>query len=109
MSTVDASVRDDRSRQRLLIEQDGATAQLVYDTEPGRLILLHTEVPDSLSGQGIGARLVAAAVGRARADGLTIVPWCPFTRRWLRDHPEATTDVDIDWRTLPPASATEIR
>ena len=37
------------------------------------------------------------AVDRAAAEGLTIVPTCPFARRWLGEHPDAIGDVTIDW------------
>ena len=39
------NVRDDAEHNRFLVDLDGDPAQLVYDTEPGRLILVHTEVP----------------------------------------------------------------
>jgi hypothetical protein len=66
--------------------------------------LVHTEVPDGLSGQGIGGRLVAAAVERALGESLTLVPVCPYARRWLEDHPDDVAGVSIDWR---PAQAGE--
>jgi uncharacterized protein len=100
-----ATVRDDRERQRFVIVQDGAEAYLTYTTEPGRLILVHTEVPDALSGHGFGGDLVSAAVQRAHADGLTLVPWCPFARRLLRRHPEVAGGVPVDWKTPAPHQA----
>jgi predicted GNAT family acetyltransferase len=75
---------------------------LIHRRHGARLILFHTEVPDSLTGRGIGARLVRAALSYARAEQLTVVPWCPFARQWLNDHPGETEDVPIDWDTLPP-------
>jgi predicted GNAT family acetyltransferase len=97
-------VDDDKAHHRLVIEQDGSLAELVYLEEPGRLILVHTEVPDALAGRGVGARLVQAAVARAEKDQATVVPWCPFARRWLRDHPDVADRVTIDW-TPPSPSA----
>lgn len=95
------AVRDDQPRHRFTVDEDGETAQLVYDIEPGRLILVHTEVPDALGGRGIGGALVRSALDRARAEGLTVLPWCPFARRWLRAHPDAAEGVTIDWSTRP--------
>ena len=43
------------------------------------------------------AVLVAAAVDRAEAEGLTLVPRCPFARDWLEHHPEAVERVAVDW------------
>jgi uncharacterized protein len=71
--------------------------------EPGRLFLLHTGVPEPSRRQGFAGRLVAAAVARAGDDGLTLVPWCPYARHWLRHHPGTVGAVAVDWATLPPA------
>jgi predicted GNAT family acetyltransferase len=94
-------VRNDSVGSRLVHEAEGAIAQLVYDREGDRLYLIHTEVPKALGGRGIGGELVRAAMQWARADKLTIVPWCPYARRWLREHPDEASDVAIDWTTLP--------
>lgn len=96
-------VRDVPAEHRFVIKHDGVLAELVYDIAPHRLVLVHTEVPAALGGRGIGGRLVRAAVERAAAEHLTVVPWCPFARRWLIDHPENAGTVAIDWETLPPA------
>jgi uncharacterized protein len=96
-----AEVRDDTAGSRFVVEEIGLEAELLYRETAGRLILIHTEVPDALAGRGIGGRLVRAALARARAARLTVVPWCPFARQWLTDHPSEFADVDIDWDTLP--------
>jgi predicted GNAT family acetyltransferase len=90
-------VRDDG--RRFAVEEDGVEAELVYRTGTGRLVLVHTGVPDAIGGRGVGGRLVAAALDRARADDLTLVPWCPFTRGWIADHPDEAEGVTLDWDT----------
>lgn len=99
---TEPEVRDVRAEHRFLVQRDGALAELVYRTEPGRLVLVHTEVPHALEGRGIGGRLVRAAVERAVADHLIVVPWCPFARRWLSDHPDIAASVAVDWDTPAP-------
>jgi uncharacterized protein len=96
-SDLEPTVQDDTAHHRFVLEQDCALAELVYQTEPDRLILVHTEVPDTLGGRGIGGQLVRAAVARASAEQLTLVPWCPFARRWLEGHPDVAETVAIDW------------
>jgi uncharacterized protein len=91
------SVRDDRDRQRFVVEVDGGAGHLDYEIESDRLTLIHTEVPDELGGQGLGEQLVRAAVARATAEDLTIIPKCPFARRWLRRHPDVAASARIDW------------
>jgi len=102
MADETPAVREDRTGQRFVLEEDGGAGELVYEEEDGRLVLLHTEVADALRGQGAGGRLVQAAVTRAAHDGLTVVPWCPYARRWLREHPDVAGTVTVDWRTPRP-------
>jgi hypothetical protein len=101
-SDGDVEVVDVPAENRFVERHDGTEAELVYHVNGQRLVLLHTEVPDEMSGEGIGGRLVRAAVRRAQTDRLTLVPWCPFARRWLGEHPDAAAGVRIDWETLPP-------
>ncbi len=97
--TNEAPVVDDAAASRFVIRDGGAEAELVYALEGDRILLVHTSVPEEWGGLGLGGRLVRAALERAESNGLTVVPWCPFARRWLRDHPDAAAAVTIDWGT----------
>jgi predicted GNAT family acetyltransferase len=57
-------------------------AALTFSAAPdGRLVILeHTEVDESLRGQGIARRLVEAAVVWAREQQIRLVPVCPFAK-----------------------------
>jgi uncharacterized protein len=90
-------VTDNPDAGRFELAIDGQLAELVYRRRADRLILVHTEVPDALSGRGLAGQLVTAAVERAAADGLTVVPLCPFARTWLERHPDTAATVTIDW------------
>lgn len=95
-------VVDVPAEARFVVRIDGAEAELVYRVSGDRIFLIHTEVPGSLGGRGIGGQLVRAALRRAEAEHLTIVPWCPFARRWLKEHPDEAGGVHIDFTTPPP-------
>ena len=99
---MSVDVTDDTAHHRFLVTEDGAEAELIYERDGDRLYLIHTEVPDAFRGMGIGGELVAAALEVARRDGLVVVPWCPFARRWLQEHPDAQAGLKIDWTTPRP-------
>ena len=83
-----AEVVRDEAEERFSIDTGGEPAFLTYSLADGKLYLLHTEVPDALEGRGLGSGLVRAALEHARAEGLAVVPFCPFARAYLQRHPE---------------------
>jgi predicted GNAT family acetyltransferase len=85
-STGMAEVIDNRALHRFELSQGGHVAELVYERDDGRLVLVHTGVPDELSGQGIGGQLVQGAVDEAARNNLTLVAKCPNARSWLEKH-----------------------
>lgn len=93
----DVAVTDNQDDSQLEIRADGELAELTYRTRAGRLILVHTGVPDSLSGRGLGGELVRGAISKAAAEGMTVVPRCPFARSWLERHADEAAKVPIDW------------
>ncbi|MDR0359705.1 MAG: N-acetyltransferase [bacterium] len=97
MSGEPPRVVRDAAASRFVLHDAGVEAELLFRHRGNRLILVHTEVPDELGGRGIGGQLVRAAIDWAERDALMIVPFCPFARKWLADHPQATTAVTIDW------------
>jgi hypothetical protein len=96
------TVVDVPAEDRFVARAEGMEAELVYRVNGDRLFLLHTEVPESLGGRGIAGQLVRAAVRRAEADHLTVVPWCPYARRWLKEHPDEAGGIQVDFKTPAP-------
>ena len=82
-------VHDDRSNRRFALTVDGETAVAAYEREGDAVVFTHTVVPEALRGRGVGSRLVAGALAQVRAEGLAVVPQCPFVAAYLRDHPGA--------------------
>lgn len=67
---------------------DGHLAFVTYARRGNLIIFTHTEVPKELQGRGIGNILARAVLERARAEGLRVVPRCPFIAKYIRRHPE---------------------
>ena len=72
----------------------GLTQYAVVSPDGVHRVFFHTEVDDAYSGQGLAGRLVAAALDETVADGLRIVPVCPFVATYVKRHPEYAAHVD---------------
>ena len=84
-----AEVRDNPARSRFEMASGGAVAFVGYErTGNGRIALLHTEVPEALSGKGDGSKLVRGVLDTLRAEGSKVVPRCEFVAAWVGRHPE---------------------
>ena len=45
-------------------------------------------MPEQLEGRGIASKLAKTALDYSRAEGLTVVPLCPFIASYIERHPE---------------------
>ena len=45
-----------------------------------KFIIDHTEVDENFKGQGVGKKMVMAAVDFARSNQIKIIPLCPFAK-----------------------------
>ena len=85
----EVEVTDNQAEGRYEAHADGEVAgYLFYQERPGGLVLIHTEVADEFEGQGIGGRLVAAALDDIRERGLSVTPLCPFAAGYIDRHQE---------------------
>lgn len=82
-----ATVRDNPDQSRYEVVVEGETAFLTYERRKSSIVLVHTEVPQSLGGLGLGGILARHALDTARAEGNRVVVQCPFVQEWLRRHP----------------------
>jgi predicted GNAT family acetyltransferase len=99
-SSPDYVVSDNPGELRYEIRLHGELLGLIrYVREPGRIVLVHTEVEPAAEGHGIGSRLVVGALDDIRSRGLRLVPVCPFVREYLRRHPEWNDLVTQSTRT----------
>src|SRR5262245_44620824 len=62
-----------------------------------KLSLIHTEVPPALRAQGVAEAMAQSALDYARSHHLTVLPFCPFVRKFIERHPEYQDLVDPEF------------
>lgn len=87
------TIFNNQERQQLQTTIDGETAFLEYRVHDGMVVLMHTEVPDKLSGRGIGTALAAYGFQFAKEKGLPVKIYCPFVLTYFKRHPELSDRV----------------
>ncbi len=89
--------------KRYELRVDGKrVGEAAYHRRNGRISFLHTEVDPALEGRGFGSRLAAAALDDARAQGLEVVPLCPFMEAFINRHGEYEDLVAPSYRDRHP-------
>jgi predicted GNAT family acetyltransferase len=81
-------VRDNPRAQRYELEVDGVVAFTTYDRKDGVVTFIHTKVPDSLAGKGVGSALAKGALDQVRAKGEKVIARCPFIAGYIAKHAE---------------------
>ncbi|QNL49910.1 N-acetyltransferase [Olivibacter sp. SDN3] len=71
-------------------ENDGVKLALMAYVWAGddKIIVDHTEVDDSLKGQGVGKKLLEALVHFVRERHVKVIPLCPFANNALKKEKE---------------------
>ena len=89
MSTeTELEIHENDARHRFETTVDGLDAYVTFNREDGKVSFLHTYVPPELEGRGIAGQLAKYALEHARANGLAVVPHCPYVRSYIDRHPE---------------------
>jgi predicted GNAT family acetyltransferase len=93
-------VSEDRDGERYVITVGGEPAGFAQYRDRGRaLAFVHTEIDDRFEGQGLGGRLVSAALDDVRARGLAVLPFCPFVKGYITRHREYLDLVPVSQRS----------
>jgi uncharacterized protein len=86
---MDLQIADNPEQAQYEIRADGELAGFIqYHLRDGVISFLHTETDPRFRGHGVGARLIQSSLEAARERHLGVLPYCPFVRRWIAEHPE---------------------
>lgn len=100
----DIVITDDADRHRYVATVDGQEAGFIvyYPTKTAQL-MVHTEVDDQYEGKGVASALVGGALDQIREAGGTVVPLCPYIRKWIERHDgyDSLIDEDLDTALRP--------
>ena len=81
--------RDNAAEQRYeLVDGDAVVALADYRDQGTVRVLPHVETDPAHRGQGLAGQVVAFALEDIRAQGMTVVPACPFAAQYVNEHPE---------------------
>jgi len=74
-------IKDEKGGAFIYEVEGRKLAEMVYVMAgEAKLIIEHTEVDESLKGQGVGKRLLAQLVNYVREHEIRVLPLCPFAK-----------------------------
>ena len=93
------TVTDNPASSRFEITVDGELAGFLdYRKDGDEYALPHTRIYTQFEGHGLGSELVSGALSEIAARGGTVLPYCPFVPKVIRDNPEFVELVPKDQR-----------
>jgi len=97
---VEVEIVDDEAESRYVIRVDGEPAGFAaYRLRPPLIAFTHTEVEPRFEGHGLAGRLIETALTQARERGLSVLPFCPYVRGYIAEHPRELDLVPHDQRS----------
>jgi len=91
MADVTITREDNPTKGRYVAKVAGidGEGELTYSRVNAHLIIAdHTFVPDAFRGMGVARALAQRLVDDARAQGVKIIPLCPYVNAERRKHPD---------------------
>jgi hypothetical protein len=85
---------DNMAMHRFEMKVEDDIAVSYYQEQHGRVVLLHTKVPQRFSGQGVGTRLAHAVFEELKGRGRRVIAKCPFMAGYAARHPEYLSMLD---------------
>ena len=81
---MSVTVRDNPTDSRYDIYHDDALAGFTaYELAGDQITFTHTETFPAFAGKGLAKQLVTEALDDVRRRGLTVLPVCPYVRKFI--------------------------
>lgn len=94
MTGTTAAVRENTAHERFeLVLDDKIAGEVTYRQHNDVMVLVHTEIADGHSGQGLGSKLARGVFDILAERGDTVRLECPFLIRWVDKHPEYASSI----------------
>lgn len=94
-----APIINNTREQQFEVESNGLKATLTYRFYKRDIALMHTSVPEGLSGMGIATVLAKEAFAYAKATKKPVMVYCPFVAGFVKKHPEYEAQLDPEYYT----------
>jgi uncharacterized protein len=96
---VTPEVREDAAHHRFEIWVGDKRAGMTVYRGGGELYeFLHTEIDGAFGGRGLGSILIRQTLETVRARGAHVLPFCPFVKAFIAEHPEYVDLVPVPAR-----------
>jgi len=79
---------------RFEMNVDRNTAIIEYKEYPGKIALIHTEVPPILEGKGAATAIIEKTLNYVEKNNHKLIPLCPMVMAYIKRHPEWKRIVD---------------
>ncbi len=73
---------------RFELKLSGGIAFVEFEQRGNTYFLLHTEVPESMTGKGVASILVQKVMNYLLKSEAKMKQFCPYIKAWLKRHPE---------------------
>jgi uncharacterized protein len=98
---MDLQVADNPEQAQFEIRTDGELAGFVqYRLRDGVIAFLHAETDPRFRSHGVAGTLIQSSLDSARERHLAVLPYCPFVRSWITEHPDYADLVPDDQRRI---------
>lgn len=85
---INLELVNDRTANRFEMKVGNYTAFIEYKQSPGKITLIHTEVPPKLEGKGAATAAIEKTLDYIEKNNLKLIPLCPLVEAYLKRHPE---------------------